>query len=100
MRARNHLRLYVCNPRIEATVIASMSGAAVANSFDVLGDAEEYQEWLLQQNLPEPPPVKEAQTTAMSLADLPADIAQVVQSMQQEDVAVVLATYQELKQSR
>lgn len=77
-----------------------MSNAAVANSFDVLGDAQEYQEWLLQQSTPEQADEEEAQPLAMSVADLPADIAQVVQGLQQEDVAVVLATYQKLQQAR
>lgn len=77
-----------------------MSSAAVADSFDVLGDAKEYQEWLLQQQPPEPPPVDETQPMAMSLQDLPTDIAQAVQSMDQEDAAVVLAAYQNLQQTR
>ena len=82
------------------TDIVSMSSVAVADSFDVLGDAKEYQEWLLQQQPSEPPSVDEILPMAMSLQDLPDDIAQAVQSMDQEDAAVVLAAYQNLQQSR
>lgn len=77
-----------------------MADVACAASFDVLGDAKEYQEWLQQQSPPEPAPVERKEPLAMSTEDLPPDVAQIVRLMEQEHAAVVLEAYQKLQEAR
>ena len=79
---------------------AGMAHIACAHSFDVLGDAKEYQEWLQLQSPPEPAPVEQKEPLAMSTEDLPPDLAQIVRSMEQEHAAVVLEAYQALQETR
>ena len=77
-----------------------MVDAANADSFDVLGDAREYQQWLQLQNPPEAAPVEQKGPSALSMEDLPADIAQVVRLLDPEHAAVVLEAYQKLQEDR
>ncbi|DBA87184.1 TPA: hypothetical protein ACH3X2_005188 [Trebouxia sp. C0005] len=76
----------------------------MASSYDVLGDAAEYQEWLASQIPPAAPTAEteqaEAKQQAQALGDLPADMAQIVVHMEQQHAAAVLSAYQSLQRSR
>ncbi|KAL0020544.1 hypothetical protein WJX77_000174 [Trebouxia sp. C0004] len=76
----------------------------MASSYDVLGDAAEYQEWLASQTPPAAPIAEseqsDAKQQAQEIGDLPADIAQIVVHMEQQHAAAVLSAYQSLQRSR
>ncbi len=76
----------------------------MASSYDVLGDAAEYQEWLASQIPPAAPTAEteqaDAKQQAQEIGDLPADIAQIVVHMEQQHAAAVLSAYQSLQRSR
>ena len=79
-------------------------GGVMASSYDVLGDAAEYQEWLAAQVPPAAPTAEteqaDAKQQAQEIGDLPADIAQIVVHMEQQHAAAVLSAYQSLQRLR
>ena len=84
--------------------ILYVDGGVMASSYDVLGDAAEYQEWLASQIPPAAPTAEteqaDAKQQAQAIGDLPADIAQIVVHMEQQHTAAVLSAYQSLQRSR
>lgn len=75
----------------------------MASSYDVLGDASEYQEWLAKQH-PVAPIAESKQDEAVhqvqGVEDLPAEIAHIVVNMEQQHAAAVLSAYQDLQRIR
>jgi len=84
--------------------ILYIGAVVMASSYNVLGDAAEYQEWLASQMPPAAPTAEteqaDAKQQAQEIGDLPADIAQIVVHMEQQHAAAVLSAYQSLQRSR
>ena len=75
----------------------------MASSYDVLGDASEYQEWLASQSPVAPTADSQDDDTVhqvQEVQDLPAEIAHIVENMEQQHAAAVLTAYRELQRFR
>lgn len=85
-----------------------MTAFVMSSSYDVLGDASEYEEWLASQQSQDsgcPERASEAiqddrKQQIQSIEDLPAELADVVMHLEQQHASVILSAYQGLQHSR
>lgn len=70
------------------------------STYDVLGDPNEYEEWLTSQQPPEPVIKNKRADVAQQIQELPEDIRQVAAQLDQQHASVILSAYQQLQLSR
>ncbi|KAL3150171.1 hypothetical protein ABBQ32_000033 [Trebouxia sp. C0010 RCD-2024] len=69
----------------------------MSSPYDVLGDPDEYKEWLASQQPPEPAVQRKRDVVAQQIQELPEDILQVVSQLDQQHSSVILSAYQQLQ---
>lgn len=72
----------------------------MSSPYDVLGDPDEYKEWLASQQPPEPAVQRKRDVVAQQIQELPEDILQVVSQLDQQHSSVILSAYQQLQLRR
>lgn len=72
----------------------------MSSPYDVLGDPNEYEEWLALQQPPEPAVEIKRDNVAQQIQELPEDILQVVSELDPQRAFVILSAYQQLQLRR
>ena len=72
----------------------------MSTTYDVLGDPNEYKEWLASQQPSEPAVESTRDNVAQQIQELPEDILQVMCQLDQQHSSVILSAYQQLQLSR